>query len=67
MKEARLRIAAEWTRDDLIATRNLIETGALSLDDLITHRARGRCGGRLRDRLHRPRLPEDDAELEGSA
>jgi hypothetical protein len=23
MKEARLRIAAEWTRDDLIATRDL--------------------------------------------
>ena len=39
MKEARLRIAAEWTRDDLIATRNLVETGALSLDGLITHRA----------------------------
>ncbi|HBG99900.1 MAG TPA: chlorophyll synthesis pathway protein BchC [Rhodobacteraceae bacterium] len=39
MKEARLRIAAEWTRDDLIATRNLVETGALSLNDLITHRA----------------------------
>jgi bacteriochlorophyllide a dehydrogenase len=39
MKEARLRIAAEWTRDDLIATRNLVETGALSLRDLITHRA----------------------------
>ena len=26
MKEARLRIAAEWTRDDLIATRALIES-----------------------------------------
>jgi 3-hydroxyethyl bacteriochlorophyllide a dehydrogenase len=39
MKEARLRIAAEWTRDDLIATRALIECGALSLDGLITHEA----------------------------
>ncbi|MEL7345971.1 MAG: chlorophyll synthesis pathway protein BchC, partial [Pseudomonadota bacterium] len=39
MKEARLRIAAEWTPDDLIATRDLVETGALSLDGLITHRA----------------------------
>jgi 3-hydroxyethyl bacteriochlorophyllide a dehydrogenase len=39
MKEARLRIAAEWTRDDLIATRALIDSGALSLDGLITHAA----------------------------
>lgn len=38
MKEARLRIAAEWDKDDLIATRALIEDGALSLGDLITHR-----------------------------
>ena len=37
MREARLRIAAEWTRDDLIATRDLIDHGALSLDGLITH------------------------------
>lgn len=39
MKEARFRIAAEWTRDDLVQTRELVETGALSLGDLITHRA----------------------------
>ena len=38
MKEARLRIAAEWQPDDLIATRALIDAGALSLDGLITHR-----------------------------
>ncbi len=38
MKEARFRIAAEWTRGDLEATRALIETGALSLGGLITHR-----------------------------
>ncbi len=37
MREARLRIAAEWTRADLIATRDLIDHGALSLDGLITH------------------------------
>jgi 3-hydroxyethyl bacteriochlorophyllide a dehydrogenase len=37
MREARLRIAAEWTRADLIATRDLINHGALSLDGLITH------------------------------
>ena len=39
MKEARFRVAAEWTRDDLSATRALVECGALSLDNLITHRA----------------------------
>ena len=39
MKEARLRVAAEWTRDDLHATRQLIEGGALSLSGLITHTA----------------------------
>jgi 3-hydroxyethyl bacteriochlorophyllide a dehydrogenase len=37
MKEARIRIASEWTPDDLIATRALIESGALSLGGLITH------------------------------
>ena len=38
MREARLRIAAEWTQDDLTATRDLVDQGALSLDGLITHR-----------------------------
>ena len=37
MKEARIRVAAEWTRDDLTATRALVESGALSLGGLITH------------------------------
>ena len=27
MKEARLRIAAEWTPDDMVATRALVECG----------------------------------------
>ncbi len=40
MREARLRIAAEWQPEDLIATRDLIDSGKLSLDGLITHRAR---------------------------
>jgi 3-hydroxyethyl bacteriochlorophyllide a dehydrogenase len=39
MKEARFRVAAEWTRADLHATRALVESGTLSLDGLITHRA----------------------------
>jgi len=37
MKEARIRIAAEWAPEDLTATRSLIESGALSLSGLITH------------------------------
>ncbi|MEL6793502.1 MAG: chlorophyll synthesis pathway protein BchC [Pseudomonadota bacterium] len=40
MKEARIRIAAEWDASDLSATRELIESGALSLDGLITHHAK---------------------------
>ena len=39
MKEARLRVAAEWTPDDLHATRMLLDKGLLSLGDLITHQA----------------------------
>lgn len=38
MREARLRVAAEWQQPDLVATRRLIENGRLSLDGLITHR-----------------------------
>jgi len=38
MREARLRIAAEWSNDDLHAVTRLAERGALSLDGLITHR-----------------------------
>ena len=39
MKEARFRVAAEWTHDDLAATRALVEGGSLSLENLITHQA----------------------------
>ncbi|MDZ7712698.1 MAG: chlorophyll synthesis pathway protein BchC [Rhodovibrio sp.] len=38
MREARIRIAAEWRESDLHATRDLAESGVLSLDGLITHR-----------------------------
>ena len=38
MREARLRVAAEWAAADLAATTAQIESGALSLDGLITHR-----------------------------
>lgn len=37
MKEARFRVAAEWAADDLLATRQLVESGTLSLGGLITH------------------------------
>jgi 3-hydroxyethyl bacteriochlorophyllide a dehydrogenase len=39
MKEARLRVAAEWQRADLERVQALAESGRLSLDGLITHRA----------------------------
>ncbi|MCZ8181791.1 MAG: chlorophyll synthesis pathway protein BchC [Beijerinckiaceae bacterium] len=37
MREARIRIAAEWREADLELTRRLIASGRLSLDGLITH------------------------------
>jgi 3-hydroxyethyl bacteriochlorophyllide a dehydrogenase len=39
MREATVRCAAEWKKPDLLAVRWLVETGHLSLDGLITHRA----------------------------
>jgi 3-hydroxyethyl bacteriochlorophyllide a dehydrogenase len=39
MREARFRIAAEWREPDLLAVRELLETGRLSLEGLITHRS----------------------------
>lgn len=38
MREARIRVAAEWQPLDLVAVRDLVESGRLSLDGLITHR-----------------------------
>jgi len=38
IREARLRVAAEWAPEDLASVVALIESGALSLDGLITHR-----------------------------
>ncbi|MEM6482176.1 MAG: chlorophyll synthesis pathway protein BchC [Pseudomonadota bacterium] len=37
MREARLRIAAEWAPEDLRYVRDLVRDGALSLDGLISH------------------------------
>lgn len=39
MREARLRIAAQWQRSDLDHVAALAESGALSLKGLVTHRA----------------------------
>lgn len=39
MREARIRIAAQWLPSDLVAVKELAESGRLSLDGLITHRA----------------------------
>ena len=38
MKEARIRVAAEWQAADLAAVTRLIDDGLLSLDGLISHR-----------------------------
>jgi 3-hydroxyethyl bacteriochlorophyllide a dehydrogenase len=40
LREARLRVAAEWRPDDLAAVAALANEGRLSLAGLITHRAR---------------------------
>jgi 3-hydroxyethyl bacteriochlorophyllide a dehydrogenase len=38
MREARLRIAAQWQEQDLVVVKELAQSGRLSLDGLITHR-----------------------------
>jgi len=38
MREARIRVAAEWQPADLVTVTGLLDRGALSLDGLITHR-----------------------------
>ncbi len=42
MREARLRIAAEWQPADLVQARSLVERGKLSLADLVSHRSSAR-------------------------
>jgi len=37
MREARIRIAAEWKRPDLLAVNELVNNGRLSLQGLVTH------------------------------
>lgn len=38
MREARIRVAAEWREPDLAAVGAMLDSGRLSLDGLITHR-----------------------------
>lgn len=42
MREARIRVAAEWRKEDIAQVAQLIEDGRLSLDGLITHRMAAR-------------------------
>ncbi len=46
MREARLRIAAQWRHSDLLAVQARVEAGALSLDNLISHHAPAVDAGR---------------------
>lgn len=39
IKEARIRVAAEWGPDDIAAVQAFVDAGRLSLDGLITHRS----------------------------
>ena len=67
MREARLRIAAEFTPADIAAVIALIDIGAARARRADQPRApRRRGGGRLSAGLHRPRLPEDGPRLENA-
>jgi bacteriochlorophyllide a dehydrogenase len=37
MREAQIRVAAEWKKPDLLAVTELVQSGRLALDGLITH------------------------------
>lgn len=45
MREARLRIAAQWQPADLASVKALAESGALDLEGLITHRSASETAG----------------------
>lgn len=55
MREARLRVAAQWQASDLAAVRDLVQSGRLSLDGLITHCAdAGQAEGAYRTAFYDP-------------
>jgi 3-hydroxyethyl bacteriochlorophyllide a dehydrogenase len=45
MREARIRVAAEWKRPDLLAVQQLLQDGRLDLGGLITHQERADHAG----------------------
>lgn len=45
MREARIRVAAEWKRPDLLAVQQLLQDGRLDLGGLITHQERAEHAG----------------------
>ena len=46
MREARIRVAAEWKRPDMLAVNALLHAGRLSLDGLLTHSEPAENAGR---------------------
>ena len=66
MREARIRVAAQWRPTDLAAVNALVAAERLSFDGLITHRQSAREGlaAAYPDGLQRSFLPEDGARLE---
>jgi len=55
MREARIRVAAEWRPRDLAAAQALIESGKLSLEGLITHRCEAtQAASAYRTAFHEP-------------
>jgi bacteriochlorophyllide a dehydrogenase len=68
MREARLRIAAEWTPEDLAATLDLIQSGRLSLDGLITHEvSHDHADDAYRTAFHDPACLKMILDWEGAA
>ncbi len=43
MREAQIRAAAEWKRPDMLAVQQIVESGLLPLNDLITHHVDATC------------------------
>jgi 3-hydroxyethyl bacteriochlorophyllide a dehydrogenase len=37
MREAHIRVAAQWKKHDLLAVTRMVESGQLSLEGMITH------------------------------
>ncbi len=65
MREARLRVAAEWQPADLLAVRMLVESGALSLAGLVSHvRPASDAAAAYADAFDDPLQPQDGPGLE---